>query len=106
MTAQVNGADDEALLQFVRGLIRNSVMEMEARDAGHQLTRGDYASLKETLAQEIGQLRRLMGLDSALASAGPQADRRARPRAAGRWADRFRPLHGGSGTARPKSAAG
>jgi len=74
-TAEVTAADDEQLLQFVRGLIRNNVLEQEARDSGHELTQEDLATLRETLAQDITQLRQVMGLDSALALAGSEADR-------------------------------
>jgi uncharacterized protein YdbL (DUF1318 family) len=74
-TAEVTAADDEQLFQFARGLIRNNVLEREARDSGHELTQEDMATLRETLAQDITQLRQAMGLDSALALAGSEADR-------------------------------
>jgi hypothetical protein len=64
--AQVFEADDEQLLQFARGLIRNNVIEREARDAGHDLTTEDFAMLRETLAQDLSHLRDLMNLDAAL----------------------------------------
>ena len=74
-TAEVTAADDEQLLQFARGLIRNNVLEREARDSGHELTQEDMATLRETLARDITQLRQAMGLDSTLALAGSEADR-------------------------------
>ena len=74
-TAAVAAADDEQLFQFARGLIRNNVLEKEARDSGHGLTQEDLATLRETLAQNITQLRQAMGLDSALALAGSETDR-------------------------------
>jgi hypothetical protein len=73
--AEVAAADDEQLYQFARGLMRNNVMEREARDAGHELTQGDLATLRETLAQNISQLRDAMRLDSALAHAVSDEDR-------------------------------
>ncbi len=74
-TAEVTAADDEQLFQFARGLIRNNVLEREARDSGHELTQEDMATLRETLAQDITQLRQAMKLDSTLALAGSEADR-------------------------------
>ncbi len=65
-TAQVFNADDEQLEQFVRGLIRNNVLEMEARDAGHRLSEADYDVLRATFSQDLSRLRRAMALDSAL----------------------------------------
>ena len=50
-------------------------MEREARDAGHELTREDLVTLRETLAQNIAQLRDAMKLDSALALAVSDEDR-------------------------------
>jgi hypothetical protein len=75
-TAEVAAADDDQLIQFARGLIRNDVLEKEARDSGHKLTQEDLATLRETLSQSITQLRDVMGLDSALALAGYEADQR------------------------------
>ncbi|UCG86666.1 MAG: peptidylprolyl isomerase [Gemmatimonadota bacterium] len=73
-TAEVINADDDRLLQFARGLIRNNVLEQEARDAGHGLTQEDFAFLRETLAQELVRVRQAMGLDSALVTVSPTLD--------------------------------
>jgi len=73
--AEVIDADDEQLLQFARGLIRNDVLEREARDAGHRLTQEDFSFLRETLAQDLTRLSQAMGLDSALASVVAESDR-------------------------------
>jgi hypothetical protein len=73
--AEVIDANDEQLLQFARGLIRNNVLEQEARDAGHRLTQEDFSFLRETLAQDLTRLRQAMGLDSALAAAAAESDR-------------------------------
>jgi hypothetical protein len=73
-TAEVLGAEDDRLVQFARGLIRNGVLEQEARDAGHRLTQEDFAFLREKLAQDLTRLRQAMGLDSALTTADAQSD--------------------------------
>jgi len=63
-TAQVQSWDDDQLAKFLRGLIRNHVLAIEASDAGYQLTPEDYATLKDALAQDLSQLRTALGLDS------------------------------------------
>ncbi len=72
-TAEVIGSDDAQLSQFAHGLIRNDVLEIEARDAGFGLTGEDYAILHETLSQDIEQLRTAMRLDSMMTD-GDSAD--------------------------------
>lgn len=73
-TREVMNSDDDQLSQFANGLMRNDVLEVEARAAGHGLTAEDYAVLQETLSQELARLRTAMRVDSA-AAAGSQAAR-------------------------------
>ncbi len=70
-TAEVIASDDDQLDLFAHGLIRNDVLEIEARDAGHGLSAEDYAILHETLSQDLVRLRRAMALDSAMAAGDP-----------------------------------
>jgi hypothetical protein len=72
--AQVFEAEDEQLLQFARGLIRNNLIEREARDAGHSLTQEDYSVLRETLGQDLSHLRDVMNLDTALDTLASEAN--------------------------------
>ena len=74
-SAQVFEADDEQLRQFATGLIRNNVIEREARDAGHDLTQEDYSVLRETLAQDLSHLRDVMKLDTILDTLVSEANR-------------------------------
>jgi hypothetical protein len=69
-TAQVRNWDDEQLTKFLRGLIRNKVLAIEASSAGYELTAEDYAMLEGTMAQDLAQLRSALGLDSLLGSDG------------------------------------
>ncbi len=73
--ATVRQADDEQLKQFLRSLMRNEVLEREAREAGYGLTEPDLAELQEAMAWELGQLRSAMALDSALAGAQDPTER-------------------------------
>jgi len=63
-TSEVVHSKDVQLSQFANGLIRNDVLEIEARDAGYGLTVDDYSVLHETLSQDLAQLRAAMGFDS------------------------------------------
>jgi hypothetical protein len=74
-TATVRQADDEQLEQFVKGLMRNEVLEQEARQAGYGLTEPDLAELQQAMAWELGQLRSAMGLDSVLAEVQDPTER-------------------------------
>lgn len=74
-TATVRQADDEQLSQFLRGLMRNEVLEREAREAGYGLTEPDLAELQGAMAWELERLRGAMGLDSALDAAQDPAER-------------------------------
>jgi hypothetical protein len=68
-TSEVMNSKDAQLSQFANGLIRNDVLEIEARDAGYGLTVEDYAVLHETLSQDLAGLRAAMGFDSSVAIA-------------------------------------
>ena len=62
--AQVANASDEELVEFAMGLVRNTVLEKEARDAGYGPSAEDFESLKLSLSQRLAGLRNAMGLDS------------------------------------------
>ena len=62
--AHVGEADDEQLKLFARGLMRNYVLEIEALEAGHNLSQEGFLVLKETLSQDLDILRESLSLDS------------------------------------------
>jgi hypothetical protein len=74
-TAEVIDATDEQLFQFGRGLIRNIVLEREAREAGHGLNSDDMSLLRGAMERELAHVRQAMGLDSALHTATSATDR-------------------------------
>ncbi len=76
-TAQVRDLDDEQLTKFLRGLMRNQVLATEAREAGYELTPEDYAMLRETMAQDVAQLRAALGVDTLFRSGAPPEERSA-----------------------------
>lgn len=67
--AQVTNASDDQLVEFAMGLVRNTVLEKEARDAGYGSSAEDFESLKLSLSQRLAGLRNAMGLDSGIVTA-------------------------------------
>ncbi|MFQ5704591.1 MAG: peptidylprolyl isomerase [Gemmatimonadales bacterium] len=64
--AQVTNAADSQLVEFAKGLVRNTVLEKEAREAGYGPHAEDLTNLKLSLSQRLSSLRQAMGLDSSL----------------------------------------
>ncbi len=75
---QVAQADDAQLMDFVRALMRNHVLVLEAEQQGHTLTEDDLYALTMGFSDMIAPLRAELGLDSVIAAT---ADPRLRYRA-------------------------
>lgn len=62
--ARISSLTDEQLVDFAYGLVRNEVLEREARASGHRLTPDDLSDLRDALAKRLDELRDAMALDS------------------------------------------
>ncbi len=65
---QVAQANDAALTEFARALMRNHVLVLEAEREGHGLTEDDLFALTAALVEALAPLRVQMGLDSVFAT--------------------------------------
>ncbi len=74
-TAEARGWDDGDLTRFLRGLMRNEVLEIEAREAGYAISTEDYAMLRLKMTQDLGELRAALGLDTLLREDQPAEER-------------------------------
>jgi hypothetical protein len=73
---QIRAAGDEQLIEFARSLIRNEVLFQEARASGVELSDEDYAELKFRLKRDVDEVRVALRLDSILAPAATERERR------------------------------
>ena len=72
----IDGASNPELIEMARRVVNNHVLKIEVAEQDIELTEEEFVDYKETYERTLNNLRNAMGVDSALARANSEADRK------------------------------
>lgn len=72
----IEGSSDEELVEMVHRVVNNDLLKLEVVARGIEITEGEFADFRDTYGRSLQNLRTALGVDSIMARAQTEADRR------------------------------